>query len=136
MVDDSELDHVRTFLGKVHTAATVKHIEEAGDIIKIVDATFQRMLVYPPEIIGIYSTRVEKRYLVKVSETSEANLTTAINNIQIGIEKANRRETITAWTKPASWCYIKFINSNKAFYNFKNKRYELDIYLDIEWSMV
>jgi len=132
MADDSELDYIRTFLGCVHTVATVKHIEEAGNLMLISDT--QKMLVLPPEIVGIYATRVVKRYLVKISETTEANLTTAINNIQIGIEKSNRRETIASWTKPSTWCYIKFINSNKAFCNFKTKRYDIDIYIDVEWS--
>jgi c-di-AMP phosphodiesterase-like protein len=133
MVDDSELDYIRTFLGKVHTAATAMQIEEAGNLALINDT--QRMLVFPGEILSVSSTRITKRYLVKVSETGEATLTTAINNIQIGILKANRRQTITAWTKPASWCTIRFANSNKQFYNLKTKRWDCDIYLDIEWSI-
>jgi hypothetical protein len=132
MVDDSELDHVRTFLGKIHTAATVKQIEEAGNLMLINDT--QRMLVLPPEIVGINAGRIKKRYQVKVSETTEANLTTALNNIQIGCDKANRRQTITAWTKPSAWCYVEFVNSNKAFCNIRTKRYDVDIYLDITWS--
>jgi len=116
----------------LYTGVTVKQIEEAGNLSLINDT--QKMLVLPPEIVGIYATRVLKRYLVKISETTEATLTAAINNVQIGIEKCNRRTAIIGWTKPSAWCYIKFINSNKAFCNFKTKRYDIDIYIDVEWS--
>lgn len=133
MVDDSELDYIRTFLMKVHTATTAKHLEEAGNLMLINDT--QRMLVFPPEALGMSETRITKRYLVKISESSEANLTTALNNIQLGCLKANRRETITAWTRPSTWCYVTIANSTKAFLNIKTKRYDIDLFLDIEWSI-
>lgn len=132
MADDSELDYVRTFLGKIHTAATVKHISETGNLGNIADT--QRMLLYPPEIIAVYATRVVKRYLVKISETSEANLTTAINNIQIGVEKCNRREAITDFTKPSTWCYCEIANGGKAYTNLKTGRFDQDIWIDVEWA--
>jgi len=72
--------------------------------------------------------------MVKLSESSEANLTTAINNIQIGIEKLNRRETITEYTKPDSLVGIEFANGNAAYFNVTTKRCDQDIYLDVEWS--
>ena len=133
MADDSELDYLRTFLGKVHTAATVKHLEEAGRLLEINDT--QKMLVFPPEIIAVNETMITKRYLVKISESSEANLTTALNNIQIGIRKANTWQTITAWTRPSTWCNVFIANSTKAFFNTKTKRYDVDLYIDIIWSI-
>lgn len=132
MVDDSELDYIRTFLGKIHTAATVKQIQEAGNLTYINDT--QRMLVLPGELIAVFFNWYIKRYKVQISETSEANLTTAINNIIIGIEKLNRRETITAYTRPSTLIHCKLVNSNKAFFNATSQRWDCDIFLDFEWS--
>ena len=133
MVDDSELDYIRTFLNCVHTAATTKHIQEVGNLLMVADT--QKMLLFPPEILGSDGDDfMWKRYMVKVSETSEANLTTAINNILIGIKKFNKRIAITSFTRPTTMCHMKWSNSNKAYFNFKSKRFELDIWIDIEWS--
>ena len=133
MADDSELDYIATFLGKIHTAATVKHIDETGKITNIADT--QKMLLYPPEILGAYSTRMMKQYQITIIETSEANLTTALNNIQAGILKCNRRETITDFTKPSTWCYCELARSNKAFFNKKTSKWSQDVYLNVEWSI-
>lgn len=95
MVDDSKLDYIRTFLGKCHTMATVKHVGEHGpNIDSIVDASYQRILVHPGELIGYDGSFYTERYLVKLSESSEANLTNALNNIIDGINNLNRRVPI------------------------------------------
>ena len=49
MADDSELDYIRTFLGKVHTVSTVKQIAEVGNISLIADT--QKMLVFPMNLL-------------------------------------------------------------------------------------
>ena len=76
-----------------------------------------------------------KRYKVQISETSEANLITALNNIIIGIRKFNKRTAITGFTyaSAATMCHIKLANSTLDDKN-KNKRWACDISLDIEWS--
>jgi len=133
MVDDSELDYIVTFLGKIHTTATVGQIETYGNIMLINDT--QKMFVLPGELIGSDGDDFYwKRYKVQISETSEANLMTALNNIFIGIRKFNKRTTITAYTRPSTMCHMKFANSTKTFYNVKTKRWDIDIWLDIEWS--
>lgn len=133
MVDDSELDYIVTFLGKVHTAATVGQIETYGNLGLIADT--QKMFVLPGELIGSDGDDFYwKRYKIQISETSEANLMTAINNIFIGIRKFNKRTAITAYTRPATMCHIRFANSTKAYYNAKTKRWDVDIFIDIEWS--
>lgn len=131
MPDDSELDYIRTFLGKVHTVATVKQISEVKNISLINDT--QRILVYPGEIIKTDYNYFVKRYLVKISETSEANLTTALNNIIDGINKLNKREAITEYTKPGVLVGAELVNSNKPFENSQTKRWDLDINIDFEW---
>lgn len=133
MVDDSELDYIVTFLGKVHTVATVGQIETYGNIMLVADT--QKMFVLPGELIGSSFYSHTKRYKVQVSETSEANLTTALNNIIIGIWKLNTRQAITSYTRPTTLMNIELASgSTKAFYNAKTKRWDMDIFLDIEWS--
>lgn len=135
MVDDSELDYVRTFLLKVHTVATTEHFPmERGKVEEVPDATYQKMLVHPPEIVGFNISRTIKRYKVEISETSEANLTTAIKNIQLGCEKANLWVAITGWTRPSDWCYVSIARSEQVKIIPGNGRAKQTIYLDIIWS--
>ncbi|MFX1371335.1 MAG: hypothetical protein ACFFCE_05700 [Promethearchaeota archaeon] len=135
MADDSELDYIRTFLGKVHTSATVKHISESKSIYsdKYGAGKTHRMLVEPGEVLSADNYRYVKRYKIKLSETNEANLMSAFNNILEGILKFNRRETITDYTRPSVMNYIKLAYSNKAYEQDDGRWYE-DIFLDITWS--
>ena len=133
----TELDCIRTFLLKVHTAATTKHYpEEAGSIKNIVDATMQRMLVFPGVVIGSDGDFYWKRYKVQVSESSEANLSTAINNIIIGIRKFNKRTAITGFTyaSASTMCHIKLANSGPTTAKARNARWDCEVWLDVEWS--
>ena len=133
MADDSELDYVRTFLNKVHTVMTFKSFSEARVITAINDT--QRGLVYPPELMSATDNYTIKRFDVLLSETTEANLTTAISNILLGIKKLNRREAITTYTRPAALCNIKLMKGTKAFEQGTTKRWNQTITLDIMWSV-
>lgn len=133
----TNLDDIRTFLGKVHTAATAKHVGEHGtQIDSIVDATYQRILVFPGELLGTDESFYTERYLVQLSESSEANLTTALKNIIDGIIKLNKGQAITGWVYASypTLCHIKLSNGKQSFKNFNTNRWYKDIYLDIEWS--
>ena len=131
----TELDCVRTFLLKVHTAATTKHYPEEVGILKNIADT-QRMLVNPPELISSDGDFYWKRYKVQVSESSEANLSTAINNIIIGIRKFNKRTAITGFTyaSASTMCHMKMANSGPTTAKAKNARWDCEIWLDVEWS--
>ena len=133
MADDSELDYVRTFLGAVHTAMTFKSFSETK-VITAIDDT-QRGLVYPPELMSATDNYTIKRFDVLLSETNEANLTTAISNILAGIKKLNRREAITSYTRPAVLCNIKLMKGTKAWEHSTTKRWNQTIILDIMWSV-
>lgn len=133
MPDDSELDYVRTFLGKVHTAATAKHKDETGKLALIADT--QRILVFPGELIGTLDYIYQKRFKVQVSETSEANLTTALNNIINGIYKFNTRQTISGYTRPSSMIHILLREAGETKNNKKSGRWSCEIKLDIDWSV-
>ena len=133
----THLEDIRTFLGKVHTVATVKHVGEHGtNLDSIVDATFQRILVFPGELIGTNGNFYIERYLVQLSETNETTLTTAINNIFDGIEKFNKRAAIAGWVYASysTMCHIELANGKQSFKNFSTKRWYKDIMLDFTWS--
>jgi len=127
-----ELSDITDFLGKVHTTATVKHYSEVRNISNIEGS--KRMLVFPPEIMGHYLNVIIKRYKVKISETSETSLMTALNNILDGIDKLNKRETISDYTKPGTLVHAAFVSGNKAYENSNNQRWDQDIYLEFEWA--
>ena len=133
MVDDSELDYIRTFLNNAHTGVTAKQFSEIKKIDMIIDTS--RMLVFPPEILGSDGDDfIWKRYKIQVSESTEALMSTAINNILIGIKKFNKRIAIGSFTRPSTMCHMKWSNSTKAFENPQTKRWDLDCWIDIEWS--
>jgi len=132
----TEMDCIRTFLLAVHTDATTKHFTEQRNIEDIVDASGQKMLVRIGEIISRDGDFYWKRYKVQISETGEATLTTAINNIIIGIEKFNRRASIDGFTYASAptMCHMKFAYGNIAWEDPVNKRWACDIFIDVEWS--
>ena len=134
MADDSELDHIRTFLGLAHTTATSKSFSEVKNINLINDT--ERILTHPGEILSSNENFYTKRYLVKLSEISEKELMNMIHDILETITKLNKRQAITGWTytSHALLCNMHLANSNKVFTNPQTKRADQDIYLDIEWS--
>jgi len=133
LVDDSELDYIRTFLLKVHTAATTKQKEEQPRLSKIADT--ERMLVNEGEVLKTSDYSVTKRYKVDIEADSEANLSAAINNIVIGIRKLEAWQTITAYTRPASLYHIIFRNANKAQLFGKRGTWTQTIELEVEWGV-
>ena len=71
----TELDCVRTFLLKVHTVATTKHSPvEASGLSGIVDASYQKMLVFPPELMSVDGDFYIKRYKIEIEEVGEIGL--------------------------------------------------------------
>jgi len=139
MPDDSELDYIRTFLGAVHTEATVKHFDEENNISLIADT--RSMLVFPPEMLGSDGDDFYwKRYMVSILEESEIKMIDAINLIIIGIKEFNRRTAIDGFTRPATMCHIKFAYSSPAWsYTATGtatlgKEWACNIWIDIQWS--
>ena len=132
----THLDDIRTFLGKVHTVATVKHIGEHSESVdKIADASFQKIKVFAGELIGSRFSLYTERHTVRIAETSEANLIVAFNNILIGIEKHNTRQAITGWVYASypTLCYINFVNGMEAE-KFRTNRWYRNIFIDVTWS--
>ena len=131
MVDDSELDYIRTFIGSVMTGYTIKHYSEERQLSLINDT--QRGLVYPGEILTMNDVYFESRYNLKLSDTSEAALTVGIKLLIAGAKLYNRR--LTGPTQVVGMTYIKVVSGNKAFEDGGTKRWYQDINLDITWSV-
>lgn len=133
MVDDSELDYIKTFLGKVHTTMTFKHYSEERDMKRIASAT--RGQIRLPEIMNANELYTVKKYLIKLETATEALMSTAINNIMIGCGKINNGTTITAYTKETSLSKVFFVSANKAFEDSTGKKWNQDIYLEFVWRV-
>ncbi len=88
MVDDSELDYLRTLLGYIGANATVKHFSEVKKISAINDT--KRILIFPGELINVDGKFYTKRYRVQISEPSEAELMSTFNLIAEGFISLNR----------------------------------------------
>lgn len=133
----TELDCVRTFLLKVHTAATTKHAPvEASKIGDVLDASSQRMLVHPPELMNVDGNFYTQRYRIELQEVGEAGLITAIKNILIGISKFNRRAAITGfvYASAPTMCHMKYINSSEIEVFTKISSWKCEIWIDVQWS--
>ena len=133
----TELDCVRTFLLKVHTTATTKHYPaEAGSVKAITDATSEKILVHPGEIIGIEADDIYwKRYELKIETPTETLMMSAINNIIIGIRKFNKRTAITGFTyaSASTMCHLK-LGKGSLVKAKSNGKWRCELWLDVEWS--
>lgn len=132
MADDSEMDYLRTFLGYIHTTATVKHYTELRNLNAIQDTS--RMLIYPPEMTGATPFYTEKLFKVTLVEATEALMMAAINNIIIGCWKLNTRQAITSYTRPATFIQCKVVSSNQAYENGQTKYWFQDIKLKCKFT--
>jgi hypothetical protein len=131
MADDSELDYIRTFVGEAMTGYTIKHYSEIRNLHLINDT--QRGLVYPGELLTVDEVYYEKRYKLKLEDTTEAALNTGMKNLISGIRKYNRR--IAGVTQVASMSVIRISSGNQAYEVGSNKKWNMDIMLDITWSV-
>jgi len=120
------------FLKQCHSSATVSTFTTYKNINLINDT--EKMLVYLPERIGVDINHYIDRYMVKLSETGEATLTAMLNDILDNITKLNLRQAVGTFTRPTTMLNIEFKHSNKAFELKRTKRWEQDIYIDVEWS--
>ena len=128
MAADSELDYLVVFIEEVTTALIVDSYEDRRQIKSIANA--KKCLVFPGEIISTDGTFYKKRFLVQLSLENEANMTSIVNEIIDGCITYNKRGA--GVTIETSMCNINFVYSNKSFVD-SDGRYNLDIYVDVEW---
>ena len=133
----TELDCVRTFLLKVHTTATTEHYPaEAGDVINITDASFEKILVHPPELLGIDGDDFYwKRYKLEIEVPTEVLMMSAINNIIIGIRKFNKRTAIGGfvYASASTMCHLK-LGKGSLVDALPTGKWRCELWLDVEWS--
>lgn len=135
MADATELDYIRTFIGAVCTGSTVEHIVEHGEkVTSIIDATFQKILVKQGELIETYCNVYIKRFKVLLSQASEILLITTLNNLIDGIQKLNKRLSITAYTKPSTLIWIDLVSCNEGSYNYKSGNWLNQLILDVKFT--
>ena len=128
----SNTAEIALFLKQCHSTATVNTITTVKNINLINDT--ERMLVYPPELISVDFNHYTERYLIKLSETTEATLTAMMSDIINNIDNLNKRIAVGTFTRPSTMLNAELKNSNKAFENGITKRWDRDIYIDVEWS--
>ena len=131
MVDDSELDYLRTFCGEVMTGYTIKHYSEVKMISRINDT--QRGFLNRGELIIADNVYYRKRYTLELSDTTEAAINTGMKNLIVGIKKYNRR--ITGPTQVASMSHIELRLGNQASEVGTTKRWNMELKLDVTWSV-
>jgi len=133
----TELNCIRTFLDAVHTVATFNHAPvEASQISHVLDASSQRGLIHPPELMSVDGDFYRKRYKIEIQEVTEAGLMTAIDNIIIGIRKFNKRTAISNFTYASAptMCHMKYVNSGEVEVITKRSIWKCEIWIDVEWS--
>ena len=134
MADDSELDYLRTFLIAaitVGTATTVKHADEVGNKANIAGGV--KIYIAHGEPIGFNMGLYQKVNTITLQQTTEALLGTMFNQLIIGINKLNFRETIAAYTRPAVLIGLKLRLGSKTK-RIKNKYHKMELQLVSLWS--
>jgi len=121
MAPDSELDYIKAFLEKIHTTHTVATIETTRNINIIEDA--QSILVYTGEILDVNYNIIEKQYKISYKDATEGALNSTLYALINGINKLNKRETITDYTKPNSLLGMKLLSTTKDWYNIGSSWY-------------
>lgn len=122
-----ELAHIKLFLEE----ATTDLIVSTWDAIRKVAGitTTKKALIEPGEILSVDGVFYKKRFKIKLSMSSEANMTSIINEIVEGCLAYSKRAA--GYTYPAVMCHVKYVYSNKTY--VKGETWLNDVYIDVEW---
>ena len=131
MVDTTELQWVRTFVGSVMTGYTIKTYSESKKLKNIDDT--QRGIVHPGEILKMDAVYYVTRYELEIADATEAAITTGIKNLIAGIALYNRRQT--GPTQIASMTHLRVVSGSKFEEGGINKRWKIKLNLDVTWSV-
>jgi hypothetical protein len=134
MADDSELDYIATFIGKVNTAHTVATIETIRNINSINDN--QSVLIYAGETLSNDGIIINRQYKMQYKDASEGALNSAIYALIEGIRKLNTRETITDYTKPNSLVGGAFVSGGKDYFNIGAGNWYTNVIIIMRWLTV
>ena len=131
MVDDSELDHIKTFIEAVNTTHTVITIETSRNINLVGD--LQSVLIYPGESLSADRIMIKRQYALQYKDASEGALNSSIYALCEGIDKLNARETITAYTKPNSLVGMSFVSSGLDYYKSQGNTWFANVKIIVKW---
>lgn len=135
MVDATELDFIRTFIGAVCTLSTVKHILEHGNNVhSIGDASYQNILVKKGELMSTSSNRYLMRFKVLFSQPSETLMIGEIRNLIDGIQKFQKRVTIDGYTYESTFTWIELVSSNEGKHEFKSGLFDKMLIIDCKFT--
>lgn len=129
MAADSELEYLVVFVEEATTALTVDSYVDRRNLQTV--ATAKKCLIYPGETLSVDGDFYKKRHMVKLSLENENNMTSIVNEIIEGIKNYNKRAA--GFTFPATMCNLKFAYSGKSWIDPKSIRWNLDLYIDVEW---
>lgn len=130
MADNSILDYLVTFIDEATTSLAVASYETKKDVNQI--SGQKKCLIFPWELVTVDKKKYKIRTLIKISMENEANLTSIINEIILGCYNFNSRTG--GFTYPTSMMNIETIYSRRGFVT-TDGRWEIDLYLDSEWSV-
>ena len=111
MVDNSELDYMVTFFTDITTSVTVASYETKRNIANV--SGTHKLLIFPPETMSTDGKFYKKRYLIKLSVPTEANMTTVVDDIIEGCDNYNKRQTVTVF--PPSMCNVYYAYGGRSF---------------------
>lgn len=130
VTDDQEATLAGDLIAIQTSGIVFMHIKE-GSLTDIGD---RGGLVFPPEIRGMDFISIEKIHLVKLIDTTEANLSDIINDIIVGTKKLRQSLSIDGYTKPDALINITLINSgNRAWFKADNTEATQDIIIIAKW---
>jgi len=128
MVDDSELDYLKTLIEEITTSLIVATFETTKNIGAVTST--KKCLIYPGETLSIDGDFYKKRYMIKLVMETEITMTSIINEIIDGFNLYN--ESRTGLTSVATMCNVKYVYSGRSFIE-PNGRGNQDLWIDVEW---
>lgn len=134
MADDSELDYIMTFIGKVNTTHTIASIETTKNINSINNT--QSVLIYGGETLSVSGSIMKRQYHIQYKDATEGALNSSLYTLVEGIEKLNARETITDYTKPNSLVGMQFISTGLDYHSFTNGNWYANILITADWLTI
>ena len=134
MVDDSELDYIKDFLVRVHTAHTIATIETTLNIHTINDT--QAILLYGGESISSSGNILKRQYKLQYKDASEGALNASIYALIEGIRKLNAREAITSYTRDTSLVGMQFVSTGLDYHQMNSGNWYSNVKIIVKWIVI
>jgi len=110
---------------RIDTIETTRNIHMINDT--------QSILVYAGESLSADRIMIKRQYNLQFKDASEGALNANIYALCEGMDKLNARETITAYTKPASLIGISFLSGGKDYHQMTAGEWYTNIKIIAKW---